>query len=169
MSCRRDGGGARIRNAEGASRSGLKGSVANLVDRPASLKLLATVSADQQAMIEFKGSHFERDVILRALHWYVAYPISDRQLEETMTSTASRLTTHALSLGAQVCPTVGARISDGHATSDSVPRSRTDETYVRVKGTWKYLYRAVDKAGARWISCSPPDVVANPHYGSCAR
>jgi transposase-like protein len=23
-----------------------------------------------------------------------------------------------------------------------------DETYVRVKGTWKYLYRAVDKAGA---------------------
>jgi transposase-like protein len=25
---------------------------------------------------------------------------------------------------------------------------RMDETYVRVKGTWKYLYRAVDKAGA---------------------
>ena len=25
---------------------------------------------------------------------------------------------------------------------------RMDETYVRVKGVWKYLYRAVDKAGA---------------------
>ena len=25
---------------------------------------------------------------------------------------------------------------------------RMDETYVRVKGNWKYLYRAVDKAGA---------------------
>jgi putative transposase len=25
---------------------------------------------------------------------------------------------------------------------------RLDETYVRVKGAWKYLYRAVDKAGA---------------------
>ena len=25
---------------------------------------------------------------------------------------------------------------------------RTDETYVRIKGVWKYLYRAVDKAGA---------------------
>ena len=28
------------------------------------------------------------------------------------------------------------------------PSWRVDETYVRVKGTWKYLYRAVDKAGA---------------------
>jgi transposase-like protein len=35
-------------------------------------------------MIEFKGSHFERDVILGAIRWYVAYPISYRQLEEMM-------------------------------------------------------------------------------------
>jgi putative transposase len=34
-------------------------------------------------MIEFKGSHFERDVILLAVR-YVAYPISYRQLEEMM-------------------------------------------------------------------------------------
>ena len=27
-------------------------------------------------MIEFKGSHFERDVILWAVRWYVAYPIT---------------------------------------------------------------------------------------------
>ena len=35
-------------------------------------------------MIEFKGSHFERDVILWCVCWYVAYPISYRQLEEMM-------------------------------------------------------------------------------------
>ena len=35
-------------------------------------------------MIEFKGSHFERDVVLWAVRWYVAYPISYRQLEEMM-------------------------------------------------------------------------------------
>jgi transposase-like protein len=29
-------------------------------------------------MIEFKGSHFERDVILWSVRWYVAYPISYR-------------------------------------------------------------------------------------------
>jgi hypothetical protein len=35
-------------------------------------------------MIEFKGSHFERDVILWGVRWYVAYPIRYRQLEEMM-------------------------------------------------------------------------------------
>ena len=35
-------------------------------------------------MIEFKGSHFERDVILWAVRWYVAYPIGYRQLKEMM-------------------------------------------------------------------------------------
>jgi len=30
---------------------------------------------------------------------------------------------------------------------------RMDETYIRVQGEWKYLYRAVDKAGATSISC----------------
>jgi transposase-like protein len=28
-----------------------------------------------------------------------------------------------------------------------------DETYVKVKGCWKYLYRAVDKAAQQWTSC----------------
>src|SRR6202012_1039066 len=35
-------------------------------------------------MIEFKDSHFEREVILWGVRWYVAYPISYRQLEEMM-------------------------------------------------------------------------------------
>ena len=35
-------------------------------------------------MIEFKGSHFEREVILWGVRWYVAYPISYRQIEEMM-------------------------------------------------------------------------------------
>jgi hypothetical protein len=35
-------------------------------------------------MIEFKGSHFERDVILWAVCWYAVYPTSYRQLEEMM-------------------------------------------------------------------------------------
>jgi putative transposase len=35
-------------------------------------------------MIDFKGSHFERDVIPWGVRWYVAYPMSYRQLEEMM-------------------------------------------------------------------------------------
>jgi putative transposase len=35
-------------------------------------------------MLNFKGSHFEREIILWDERWYVAYPISYRQLEEMM-------------------------------------------------------------------------------------
>ena len=35
-------------------------------------------------MVDFKGSHFEREIILWGVRWYVAYPISYRQLEEMM-------------------------------------------------------------------------------------
>jgi putative transposase len=38
----------------------------------------------RRALIEFKGSHFERDVILWGVRWYVAHPISYRQFEEMM-------------------------------------------------------------------------------------
>src|SRR5258705_7188350 len=52
---------------------------------------------------------------------------------------------HAQSLGAQVCSSVGSGVSSAQAPVG--PSWRMDETYVRVKGAWKYLYRAVDKAG----------------------
>ena len=34
--------------------------------------------------MDFKGSQFERDIILWGVRWYVAYPISYRQPEEMM-------------------------------------------------------------------------------------
>jgi CRISPR-associated Cas5-like protein len=33
---------------------------------------------------------------------------------------------------------------------------RMDETYVKVKGRWVYLYRAVDSRGQRWSAPVPP-------------
>jgi len=35
-------------------------------------------------MIDFKGSHFEKDIILWGIRWHVAHPISYRHLEEMM-------------------------------------------------------------------------------------
>jgi transposase-like protein len=35
-------------------------------------------------MVSFKGAHFEPDIILTCVHWYVPYPLSYRQLEEFM-------------------------------------------------------------------------------------
>src|ERR1700759_5306793 len=98
-------------------------------------------------MIEFKGSHFERDVILWAVRWYVAYPVSYRQLEEMMEEHGVEVD-HA-TLNRWVVKYVPLLDQAFRERKRPVGSSwRMDETYVRIKGTWKYLYRAVDKAGA---------------------
>ena len=98
-------------------------------------------------MIEFKGSHFERDVILWGVRWYVAYPISYRQLEEMMDERGVEVD-HS-TLNRWVLKYVPLLETQFCARKRSVGSSwRLDETYVKIKGVWKYLYRAVDKAGA---------------------
>ena len=97
--------------------------------------------------IEFKGSHFERDVILWGVRWYVAYPISYRQLEEMMEERGVEVD-HS-TLNRWVLKYAPLLEQEFRARKCPVGRSwRMDETYVKVKGVWKYLYRAVDKAGA---------------------
>jgi DDE domain len=127
--------------------SGFMGSVANFADRPTPHKLPATVSTDQQAMIEFKGSHFGRAAILGAVRWYMAYPISYRQLEEMLEEHGVEVD-HS-TLNRWVLKYVPLLEQELQACKQPVgPSWRMDETYVKVKGSWKYLYRAVDKAGA---------------------
>ena len=98
-------------------------------------------------MIEFKGSHFEREVILWGVRWYVVYPISYRQLEEMMEERGVEVDHSTLNRWVvKYAPLLDQQF---RARKRSVGSSwRLDETYVKVKGSWKYLYRAVDKAGA---------------------
>jgi putative transposase len=98
-------------------------------------------------MIEFKGSHFEREVILWGVRWYVAYPMSYRQLEEMMQERGVEVDHSTLNRWVlKYVPLLGEQF---RARKRPVGSSwRMDETYVRIKGAWKYLYRAVDKAGA---------------------
>jgi putative transposase len=98
-------------------------------------------------MIDFKGSHFERDVILWGVRWYVAYPMSYRQLEEMMEERGVEVD-HS-TLNRWVLKYVQLLDNQFRARKCQVGSSwRMDETYVKVKGAWKYLYRAVDKTGA---------------------
>jgi len=97
--------------------------------------------------IEFKGSHFERDVILWGVRWYVAYPLSYRQIEEMMQGRGVEVD-HS-TLHRWVLRYVPLLEKAFLARKRPVGSSwRMDETYMRIKGVWKYLYRAVDKAGA---------------------
>ena len=96
--------------------------------------------------LAFKGRQFTAAVILWAVRWYLMFPISYRDLElmlldrgvEVDHSTIFRwIQAYAAELEKRIRPHL--RLSNGSW--------RVDETYVRVKGRWTYLYRAVDSRG----------------------
>ena len=84
--------------------------------------------------------------MLTCVRWYVAYPLSLRHIEEMMHergvfvdhSTVHRWAIKVFPVMAAVC----------RKRKRPVGLSwRMDETYIKVAGKWKYLYRAVDRAG----------------------
>ena len=94
----------------------------------------------------FKRLHNPIEVILVCVRWYVAYPLSLRHLEEIMAErgiTVDHATIHRWTI--KMLPglaTICRRRKRPVGTS-----WRMDETYIKVAGQWKYLYRAVDKIG----------------------
>ena len=112
-------------------------------------------------MIDFKGSQFEREIILWGVRWYVAYPISYRQLEE-MRQERGVAVAHS-TLNRWVIKYAPEFAKQFRRRQRPVGKSwRMDETYVRVKGQWKYLYRAVDKDG------QTVDFLLTPHRDRAA-
>jgi transposase-like protein len=97
-------------------------------------------------MIDFKGSQFEREIILWGVRWYVAYPISYRQLEEMMGERGVAVD-HS-TLNRWVIKYAPEFQKQFRRRQRSVGRSwRLEETDVKIKGKWAYLYRAVSKEG----------------------
>ena len=97
-------------------------------------------------MISFKGAQFPRNVILFAVFFYVRYTVSYRDLEEILVERGVKVDHATLNRWVtKYSPLVADRTRRRKATVD---RSwRMDETYIKVKGDWVYLYRAVDKLG----------------------
>ena len=97
-------------------------------------------------MISFKGAHFVKDIILTCVRWYLAYPLSYRQVEELMAERGVSVD-HA-TIQRWVVKYSPQLEAEFHRRKRPVWRSwRMDETYIRVKGEWRYLYRAVDTHG----------------------
>jgi transposase-like protein len=96
--------------------------------------------------VSFKGAHFPQDIMLMGVRWYVAYPLSYRHVEELMEERGvpvdhATIQRWVVKYSAQLAEAF-------HRRKRPVGRSwRMDETYIRVKGQWRYLYRAVDKSG----------------------
>jgi putative transposase len=96
--------------------------------------------------VSFKGAHFPQDIILTAVRWYVAYPLSTRHVEELMCERGVHVDHSTVNRWViKYSPPLEEAF---HRRRRSVWVSwRMDETYIRVKGEWRYLYRAVDKYG----------------------
>ena len=96
--------------------------------------------------ISFKGAHFPPEVILIGVRWYLAYPLSTRHVEELMAERGVEVD-HA-TINRWVIKYSPLLEEAFHRRKRPVWMSwRLDETYIKVKGVWHYLYRAVDKDG----------------------
>ncbi len=95
-------------------------------------------------MNSFKGSHFPNEVILMAMRWYTAYPLSYRHVEELFEERGINVDHATVNRWVvKHSPTLEAKFRQ---TKRPIGRSwRMDETYIKVKGQWVYYYRAVDK------------------------
>ena len=94
----------------------------------------------------FKGRQFIAEVILWAVRWYLMFPISYRDLELMLADRGVDVDHTTIFRGIQAyAPELEKRIRPHLRPSNG--SWRVDETYVKVKGRWTYLYRAVDSRG----------------------
>ncbi|MDE1485695.1 IS6 family transposase [Xenorhabdus bovienii] len=94
----------------------------------------------------FKRLHYPVDIIAQCVRWYLAYSLSLRNLEEMMAERGIAVDHSTLSRW--VHRLVPLMVKRYRRSKPAVGRRwRMDETYIKIKGKWRYLYRAVDSDG----------------------
>jgi putative transposase len=94
----------------------------------------------------FKGRHFDRSVILLCVRWYLAYGLSLRNLEEMMAERGVEVD-HA-TVGRWIVRYSSELLERFNQRKRPVTSKwHVDETYIKVRGRWMYLYRAIDSNG----------------------
>jgi IS6 family transposase len=95
----------------------------------------------------FKWRQTEPALILCAVRWYLRYSLSLRDVEELLKERGLEVDHTTVWRWVQrYGPELEHRLRRHLKPTNK--SWRVDETYVRVKGRWCYLYRAIDSAGA---------------------
>ena len=94
----------------------------------------------------FKGFRFPPEIIVRAVRWYLRYGLSYRDLEELLAERGIEVDHVTVYRWVQRFTPLLADAARPyrHSVGD---RWFVDETYVKVAGRWRYVYRAVDQHG----------------------
>jgi putative transposase len=104
------------------------------------------VSGLDGTIIDFKGLHYPGAVILYAVFFYLRYAVSYRDLEEIMAERGVEVDHATLNRWVvKLAPLIASRAQDRKLPT--AMSWRMDEPYIKVKGRWTYLYRAVDRDG----------------------
>jgi|SRR6516162_3406503 len=99
----------------------------------------------------FKWRHFAPEVILCAVRWYLRYSLSYREVQELLTERGLEIDHTTVWRWVQrYAPELEERTRPHLKPTNK--SWRVDETYVRIKGRWFYLYRAIDSVERRSIS-----------------
>jgi transposase-like protein len=94
----------------------------------------------------FKWKHYQLDIILLTVRWYLRYNLSFRDLVEMMEKRELSLAhTTSMRWVQQYGPELDKRIRRYLKQTDD--SWRVDETYIKVNGQWMYVYRTVDSRG----------------------
>ena len=94
-------------------------------------------------MINFNGRHFQKDMILQSIRWYLTYSLSYRDIKELMEERGFSVDHSTINRWVlYYSPKLENKFRQKKTHTGN--RWRLDETYIKVKGQWKYFYRVVD-------------------------
>src|ERR1700734_859959 len=94
----------------------------------------------------FKGRHFDQEIIVLCVRWYLRYKLSFRDLTEMMAERGLSLA-HTTIMRWIQCYVPEFEKRWNRFARPAGRSWRVDETYVKIRGRWTYLYHAVDKEG----------------------
>ena len=92
----------------------------------------------------FKGRQYAGEVILAAVRWYLRYPLAYEHVSELLTERGLALDRRCVWRWVQAyAPELNKRCRPYLKPTNR--GYRVDETYIKVKGQLKYLYRGVSR------------------------